>query len=154
MTSWAMFVCLPLVFAAGDEDLGYSEAHRMTLESKKPLLVLVGAQWCGPCKQLKKEVLPQLRQRDAFRKVVFAQVDVDRESQLARQITGGGPVPQVVLYRNTGEGWVRRKLVGVQSVERLEQFINENLEADSPSDSDERDGRQTASHSSSDAQAG
>lgn len=154
MTSWAMFVCLPLAFAAGDEELGYSEAHRLTLESKKPLLVLVGAQWCGPCKQLKKEVLPQLRQRDAFRKVVFANVDVDRESRLAQQITGGGPVPQLVLYRNTGDGWVRRKLVGVQSVERLEQFINENLESNSTDDSDEGDRRQTASRSAGGQRAG
>ena len=154
MTSWAMFVCLPLVLAAGDEGIGYSEAHRMTVETKKPLLVLVGAQWCGPCKQLKTEVLPQLRQRAAFRKVVFTQVDVDRESELARQITGGGPVPQIVLYRNTGEGWVRRKLVGVQSVERLEQFINENLQSDPSGDSGERDERQTASRSERDAQQG
>lgn len=154
MTSWAMFVCLPLVLAAGDEELGYSEAHRMTVESKKPLLVLVGAQWCGPCKQLKKEVLPQLRQRGAFRKVVFANVDVDRESQLAQQITGGGPVPQLVLYRNTGNAWVRRKLVGVQSVERLEQFINESLESDSTDDSDDGDRRQTASRSAGGPRAG
>jgi len=154
MTSWAMFVCLPLVLAAGDEGIGYSEAHRMTVETKKPLLVLVGAQWCGPCKQLKTEVLPQLRQRAVFRKVVFTQVDVDRESELARQITGGGPVPQIVLYRNTGEGWVRRKLVGVQSVERLEQFINENLQSDPSGDSGERDERQTALRSERDRQQG
>lgn len=154
MTGWAMFLCLPLVLGAGDEELGYSEAHRMTVESNKPLLVLVTAQWCGPCKQIKKDVLPQLRQRAAFRKVVFANVDVDRESELARQITGGGPVPQVVLYRNTGDGWVRRKLVGAQSVERLEQFINENLESSSNNTSDERDRRQTASRSVSDQRAG
>ncbi len=154
MTSWAIFVCMPFVLTAGDEDLGYAEAHRVTVETKRPLLVFVGAQWCGPCKQLKKEVLPQLRQRSAFRRVVFAQVDVDRESELARQITGGGPVPQLVLYRHTDEGWVRRKLVGVQSVERLEQFINENLDSRPSGDSAERDERQTASRSEGDARSG
>jgi len=49
---------------------------------------------------------------------------------------------------------VRRKLVGVQSVERLEQFINENLQSDPSGDSGERDERQTASRSERDAQQG
>ena len=41
------------------------------------------------------------------------------------KLTGGGPVPQLVMYRKTPNGWLRRKLIGGQSVEAVEEFINE-----------------------------
>jgi len=36
--------------------------------------------------------------------VVFAVVNPDRDRDLANQLTGGGPIPQLVMYRKTSNG--------------------------------------------------
>jgi thioredoxin-like negative regulator of GroEL len=108
----------------------YSVAHRETLETGKPMVIMVGTDWCSPCQAMKKTILPRVRERGFFRKVAFAMVNADREGKLAQEITGGGPVPQLVMFRKTSNGWVRKKLVGSQSEESVEKFIDEGLEAD------------------------
>ena len=65
-----------------------------------------------------------------MKKVAFAVVNPDEDSELAEQLTGGGPIPQLVMYRKTANGWVRQKLVGGQTEEAVEQFINEGLASD------------------------
>ena len=73
-----------------------------------------------PCQVMKKTVIPQVRKRGLLRKVAFAIVNPDRDRDLADQLTGGGPVPQLVMYRKTTKGWCRQALVGGQSVEAVE----------------------------------
>ncbi|MBN2577996.1 MAG: thioredoxin family protein [Pirellulales bacterium] len=116
------------VMASGtDTGESYAAAHQKMIDTGKPLVVMVSTEWCGPCQTMKKTVLPKVRRHGLFRKVSFAMVDADREQKLARQITKGGPVPQLVIYRKTRKGWFRRKLVGSQSVEAVEKFIKEEL---------------------------
>ncbi len=106
------------------------------------MVVMVSTDWCGPCQAMKRNILPKLRERGLFKKVAFAQVNADRDSELAKELTGGGPVPQLVMYRRTDRGWFRRKLIGGQSVEKVEQFIKEELasdEADHDSDKSSSD---------------
>jgi thiol-disulfide isomerase/thioredoxin len=108
----------------------YAEAHRVTTETGKPMVVMVCTDWCVPCQMMKKTVLPRLRQRGLFRRVSFATVNSDHDSDLAQKLTGGGPIPQLVMFRKTADGWKRQKLVGGQSVESVEKFINEGLVED------------------------
>jgi thioredoxin-like negative regulator of GroEL len=108
----------------------YTEAHRVTAETGKPLVVMVGADWCGPCQNMRRAILPRVREHGLFRKVAFAHVNLDREKDIANEITGGGPVPQLVMFRKTKDGWQRRKLIGGHSVEEVEKFINEGLAVD------------------------
>ena len=91
---------------------------------------------------MKKTILPRVREHGLFRRVTFALVNPDRDGELANEITGGGPIPQLVMFRKTAKGWVRKKLVGGQSVETVEEFINEGLASDSRQKS-----RQTTSKS-------
>ena len=86
---------------------------------------MVGTDWCGPCQQMKKSILPQVEKHGALKQVSFAHVNADRESELARKLTGGGPVPQLVMLRKTDDGWRKCKLIGGQSVDTVEQFIRE-----------------------------
>lgn len=140
MSLGSSLIVFGLMLCSGGEDgLSYSEAHRLALDSRRPLLVFVGASWCGPCRWLKQEVLPQLRQRGAFEGVVLAFVDVDRESELAQKVTGGGPVPQLVLYRRTRDGWGRSKLVGAQSVDQVERFLKGESTDDTHSEGNKSD---------------
>jgi thioredoxin-like negative regulator of GroEL len=108
----------------------YAEAHRATTETGKPLVVMVSTDWCPPCQTMKKTILPRVREHGLLKKVAFATVNPDHDSELAEKLTGGGPIPQLVMYRKTASGWMRQKLVGGQSVETVEQFINEGLSQD------------------------
>lgn len=114
----------------GATNESYADAHRAVAETGKPMLVMVGAKWCGPCQRLKRQVLPKLRQRPIFKRIAFAMVDVDQESKLARKLTGGGPVPQLVMFRKGPNGWFRRKLVGGQALETVEKFVEQGVKLD------------------------
>jgi thioredoxin-like negative regulator of GroEL len=105
----------------------YAEAYRSTTETGTPMVVMVSTDWCAPCQTMKKTILPRVRERGLLRKVVFAVVNPDRDRDLAQRLTGGGPIPQLVMFQKTSDGWKRRKLVGGQSVESVEQFIQEGL---------------------------
>ena len=119
-----------LASPAADSSETYAEARRQITETGRPMVVMVSTDWCGPCQSMKRNVLPKLRERGLFKRVAFAQVNADRDSELAKELTGGGPVPQLVMYRRTERGWIRRKLIGGQSVEKVEQFIKEELASD------------------------
>jgi thiol-disulfide isomerase/thioredoxin len=77
----------------------YAEAHRTTVKTGKPMVVMVSTDWCPPCQVMKKKILPRVRQRGLLRKVAFAMVNPDRDGELAEKITGGGPIPQLVMFR-------------------------------------------------------
>ncbi len=121
LASWA------LVAASGET---YAEAHRQTTETGRPLVVLVSADWCPACHVMQQTVIPEARRRGLLRKVAFAIVNYDHEQDLALQLTEQGPIPQVVMYRHTGRGWRKWRLIGAQSIGTLEQFISQAFEAD------------------------
>jgi len=111
----------------------YADAHRETAETGRPMVVMVGTDWCMPCQQMKNTVLPEVRKDGLLSEVSFAMVNPDRDRDLAQRLTGGGPVPQLIMYRKTSEGWKRRKLVGGQSVTTVERFIKHGLTLDEAS---------------------
>ena len=108
----------------------YDDAHREAEKTGKPIVVMVGTDWCAPCQMMKKTILPRVREHGLFRKVAFAVVNPDRDGELVQKLTGGGPIPQLVMFRRTDKGWMRKKLVGGQSVETVEEFIKDGLAAD------------------------
>ena len=115
------------LFAATPVPATYSEAHRQMTESGRPIVVLVGADWCPACKVMKNTALPQAQQRGALDKVAFAEVNTDHEGALARELTGGGSIPQLVMFHKTNSGWQRRVLVGAQSPAAIATFINQGV---------------------------
>ncbi len=108
----------------------YAAAHRATCQTGKPLVVMVGAPWCAPCRQMKRTILPQCKKQGVFKRVTFALVNADREQKLAQKLIRGGPIPQLIMYRRTAGGWKRRKLIGGQSVATVEKFVNEGIALD------------------------
>ncbi len=130
LTLCAALMQTVLLASPTDSTETYAEARRQITETGRPMVVMVSTDWCGPCQAMKRNVLPKLRERGLFKRVAFAQVNADRDSELAKELTGGGPVPQLVMYRRTERGWLRRKLIGGQSVEKVEEFIKEELASD------------------------
>lgn len=97
---------------------GYSAARDAAVKGCRPLLVYVGAEWCGPCRTMKARTLPKLK----LKGVVFAVVDYDRQPKLSK-LLGVRAFPTLVLYVPVGKGWRRYMLVGYVGPERVEAFV-------------------------------
>jgi len=82
-------------------------------ESTRPVLVDFGAEWCGPCQQL-KPILHDFATKHADELQVY-QVDVDEQRELAKKV-GIRALPTLVFYRNGEE---HSRLIGLQNAERL-----------------------------------
>ena len=108
----------------------YAEAHKATTEKGCPLVVVVGATWCPACQQMKTAVIPEVKRRGILQKVAYAEVDLDEDQELGTELTNGGPIPQIVIYRKTQLGWRLKRLIGGQDVRTVEQFIAQGVEAE------------------------
>jgi thioredoxin-like negative regulator of GroEL len=129
MNSLVIIAICGAAFGANDGET-YADAHQLTLKTGKPMLVMVSTEWCPACQVMKRRILPQIRERGLLRRVAFATVNPDSDGDLSRQLIGSGPIPELVMFRKTPRGWVRRVMVGSQSVENVEQFINQGIAAD------------------------
>lgn len=129
MTGLSLALILQASFTATGSET-YAEARRVTTETGRPLVVMVGADWCPACQEMKQIVLPQVRQTGVLRRVVFAIVNLDHEKALGRRLTRGGPVPQLLMFRKSSDGWRLRRLVGCQSVDAVETFIDKGIKLD------------------------
>ncbi|MGH7191923.1 MAG: thioredoxin family protein [Candidatus Saccharimonadales bacterium] len=131
MTSLTISAVLQLSMAtAGANAATYTEAHKVHAETGRPMVILVGAEWCPACVRMKEHALPRVAKRGLLRKVAFAQVNTDREERLAKRLMRGGTIPQLIMYRRTATGWKRHMLVGAQNPDDIEAFINNGLALD------------------------
>ncbi|MBS0210387.1 MAG: thioredoxin family protein [Planctomycetes bacterium] len=105
----------------------YDTALEAAEKSGKPLVVLVGADWCPGCRTMKQTSIPQLQKQGGLDRVAFATVNTDQQSSLANRLTGGGSIPQLVMYSRDGEKWQRRVLIGAHSPREIERFIGQAL---------------------------
>ena len=129
MTSLTLATILQAsIIAVGADD--YAAAQRETTDTGRPMVILVGADWCPACQTMKNEVVPQVKRRGLLGRVAYAVVNLDRQKDLGQQLVADGPIPQFIMYRKTRDGWKRRRLVGGQSTETVEAFIKEGLELD------------------------
>jgi thiol:disulfide interchange protein len=121
---------LAFVFATGislscfaQKPTDYNTAYQAAQDGKKPLLVLVTAEWCPPCKVMKNTTIPELMQKQAFKNFYYSTVDLDRDQKLARQLIGDRGVPQLIMYEKKNDKWIRRYLRGIQTPETVEAFV-------------------------------
>lgn len=108
----------------------YAAAHRLTATTGRPMVVMVSAEWCPACRKMEREVIPSVREHGVLRRVAFAVVDVDRQRELGRKLTRGGPIPQLLMFRRTTDGWRLSRLVGGQDSRTVEEFIDRGLNRD------------------------
>jgi thiol:disulfide interchange protein len=110
-------------FAALDD----AQAHN------RPLLVLVGADWCPGCQTMKHHVLPQMARTGSLRSVSLAVVDADSEPEVARQLMRGGAIPQLIVYSHKADGsWHREQITGEASDAEVRSLIARAVHAQRP----------------------
>lgn len=108
----------------------YATAYQQTVETGRPLVVLVGADWCPACRQMKTGSIPELEKSGGLKKVAFAYVNTDHQGDLAGKLMTGGMIPQLVMYqKNAAGGWTRQQLNGAHSATDIEAFLNKATEA-------------------------
>jgi thiol:disulfide interchange protein len=105
--------------ARGDYDAACARAAH----EKKPLLVLVGADWCAACQIMKRETLEPMAGSGELSDVIVTVVDKDARPELAEQLMRGTTLPQVVVFTQDEKGWKRFSLTGMQSPNRIRELL-------------------------------
>ena len=130
MNSLALAVVLQASLAAGASD--YRTAHAASVDIGRPLVVLVGADWCPGCRQMKYSAIPEVEKKGGLNNVNFVYLNSDEDSQLAGKLMKGGSIPQLIMYHKTDEGCKRQQLTGAQAVSEIERFIERGVDATVP----------------------
>ncbi len=55
--------------------LSYEAAYAKANKENKPLMILVGAEWCAPCKTMKSTTIAKMKESGDLDQVVFFQLD-------------------------------------------------------------------------------
>ncbi len=106
----------------------YEEAFKDHEANGKPLLVLVGADWCPACQTMKNGTIARMERSGALKKVAFSMINTDREDRIARSLMRGGSIPQLILFTKTDKGWERQQLTGAQSEQTVQTLIGDAIE--------------------------
>ncbi len=122
----ATFVLQTALLAQGA--MPYDEAFREHETNGKPLLILVGADWCPACQTMKNGTLARMERGGKLKNVAFSIVNTDRERKIATSLMRGGSIPQLVLFTKTDKGWDRQQVIGAQSEQAVEAMIGQALE--------------------------
>ncbi len=106
----------------------YDEAVVKGEKLGRPILVVLGAEWCGPCKQLEKELeLPAAK--SIFQKWVVVKVDIDIEVGLAKEWQVGA----VPAFRVLGvDQEVAASNEGFAGLKKLQTWLDENFDSANP----------------------
>lgn len=123
MTTLLMAVVLQAGLAPTGEKT-YAEAYHSSTKTGRPLVVMLGADWCPACVKLKNNIMPQVAQKGGLAGVELAYVDVDKEPALAKQLVKGGSIPQLVRFERGPKGWESKHMIGAQSVTKVTQFVS------------------------------
>jgi glutathione peroxidase len=121
MTGIALAAMLQLSVVSADAS--YAEAHKAMMETGRPMVILVGAEWCPACRTMKQDVTPEVSRNGGFKGATFAIVDTDQEPELAHKLMKGSSIPQLIVYRKTEEGWRINRMIGAQSPSTVEKAV-------------------------------
>ena len=95
-------------------------AKRQAAETHKLLFVNFSADWCAPCRMMKREVFPDPRVREALADYVSVHIDVDGQPETARQY-GVYSLPTLVVM--DPEGAVLARWDGGMPADQLLHFL-------------------------------
>ena len=114
----------------GANHASYQAALQDAQKQQRPLLVLVGANWCPGCQTMKTRVLPSLAKRGGLKGVSLAIVDTDSDMETARQLMRGGSIPQLIVFSRMPDGqWHREQITGEASEAEVQSLIARAVKA-------------------------
>jgi thiol-disulfide isomerase/thioredoxin len=72
------------VYGAAPDPVEYQEARRRFYDEKKPMFIVIHAEWCGPCNTMLSRSIPRVKNLD---RVSYVLVDVDEEPEVKKKLT-------------------------------------------------------------------
>ncbi len=110
----------------------YAEAYKESVKEDKPLMVVVGADWCPACNVLKQSTLEPMAEGGELDEVSIAVLDRDSNPELVEQLTKGEKMlPQIIMFTRTGAGqWTRHHLKGYQTKQPVRSMIRSAISLD------------------------
>lgn len=123
MVHVALALLMAVTGANNDASQDYDIACAKAEKEKKPLLILVGADWCPSCQVMKKETIEPMKGAGELNDVIVTVVDKDARPELAEQLMRGTTLPQVVVFAQDGQGWKRFSLTGMQTPSRIRELL-------------------------------
>ena len=122
MTSIALATLLQ-VSMLGAHAQEYVDAVARSEATGRPLVVLLGAEWCRGCQVMEKKTIPEVYRLGGMRNVEYATVDVDDEPEIAAKLSLAKSIPQLIRFDRTRDGWAARVLVGARDVKTVTEFV-------------------------------
>lgn len=111
----------------------YDQAYERTQTGQKPLMVLVGADWCPGCRTMKQSVLPRMEQTGRLTPVNYSVVNTDHQPNLAGRLMRGNSIPQLILFTPLPNGkWHREQITGAVSEAQVDAMISRGLAKQGP----------------------
>jgi len=106
-------------------DQDYTLAYKRSVEEDKPLMVVVGAEWCPACNVLKKTTIANMEMTGELDDVSLAVVDRDAEPELAKRLMADEKmIPQIIVFSKTDDGrWSRERLTGYQPAQPIRSLL-------------------------------
>jgi FKBP-type peptidyl-prolyl cis-trans isomerase 2 len=109
-------------------DLPWLEDHDAGLASTrqegKPAVMVLHADWCGFCKKLFSETMPDPRIRSLRDRFTWIKVNSDKQTEY-KKIYGQEGYPMIVLFK--ADGSIAQKLDGYQDASQLRAVLQEVL---------------------------
>lgn len=99
----------------------YEQGLAKAESTESPLVIVVTASWCQPCKRLKAEI-DSMRKHE-MRDAIVVYVDAEERAELASQLMEGSTVPQLVMFHHSKSGWHRVRAVGLQTKDRILEML-------------------------------
>jgi len=124
------------VVGAGDAQPTYEQAYREAQTNGRPIMVLVGADWCPGCQTMKGGVLARMMRSGKLNRVNYAVVNTDQEREMAHKLMRGGSIPQLIVFSKTGKDtWSRDKITGATSEDSVAALIDKAAAATASAES-------------------
>ena len=89
----------------------YKEAVKVSTALEQDLILIFTASWCGPCKNLKKDLT---KYSDLFKDTTICIIDIDKDPQLAGKY-GVNKVPYSIFY---SKGKEIKRVTGYSSMDK------------------------------------
>ncbi len=122
MNPHALVIALQMCIVSWNAQV-YDQAYHQSLESGQPLLILVGADWCGACQVMKKKVMPQLQRDGALQDIHCTEINLVDDEELANRISKINTIPCLILFSKSEDKWQKRELIGMHNQKSVKAFL-------------------------------
>jgi thiol:disulfide interchange protein len=93
---------------------------------EKPRFIVMGAEWCEPCRDMKNKVIPTVRKGGGLDHVRYIRFDVDKQPKAAAKaakLAKTRAIPQLFLFWKVDGKWQYKYHVGSMSAGQLKEFL-------------------------------